>query len=57
VASPELHVLPVNHSWVEEVGLTCECLHSSLHSPNGIIAEAVNIWGETGGFLVGFLIL
>lgn len=53
-ASPELDALPVNHSWVEEVGLVCECMHLSLTSPNNRIAEAVNIWGETGDFLLGW---
>lgn len=49
--------LPVNHSWVEEVGLVCECMHLSLTSPNNRIAEAVNIWGETGDFLRGWFFL
>lgn len=40
--SPELSVLPVTHSWVEEVGLVCDSLHSSLPSPNDRINGAVN---------------
>lgn len=46
-ASSELCVLSVTHSWVEEVGLMCDSLHSSLPSPSDRIAGAVNTWGAT----------